>query len=154
MEIVVPIKLMLQVEPAKGCPVVISSTTQRRTTDDVPLIGAAWQGGQYAGLTLHNGRPMHLVLLPSEAENIDWKHAVQWADEQCHGELPSRVDQLVLFQNLKSEFKLECYWSAEEYADDARYAWSQVFTDGSRSCHPINLRLRARAVRRLEASDV
>lgn len=74
-----------------------------------PQIGEAYEGGRYAGLTISDNVPQRLVLLPDEAENVNWKDACDWAKEQG-GELPSRFDQLVLFNNLKSEFQDTWYW--------------------------------------------
>jgi hypothetical protein len=114
-----------------------------------PPIGTELDGGIYAGLTLHDGRPHQFVLLPGEKEEITWKDATAWAEKQS-GTLPSRIDQLVLWQNLKSEFKEAWYWSGEQHAGDESYAWYQTFYDGSQDYgHKLD-ELRARAVRRIE----
>src|SRR3990167_8895127 len=78
----------------------------------LPAIGADFDGGLYAGLTLYDGQPHALVLLPGECEAADWKYAIGWAEEH-NGTLPSRIDQLVLWQNLKGQFKEAWYWSCE-----------------------------------------
>ena len=114
----------------------------------LPAIGEAYEGGIYAGLTLHNGAPHKLVLLPGEAEDVDWKKALAWATKQG-GELPSRIDQLVLLQNLKREFKDAWYWSGESYAGDDAYAWGQGFSYGTQGNLHKDYETRARAVRRL-----
>jgi hypothetical protein len=44
--------------------------------------------------------------------------------------LPSRIDQLVLFKSVKSEFKDAYYWSGEQRAADVGYAWGQGFGYG------------------------
>lgn len=113
----------------------------------LPLIGAQWQGGIYAGLTIHDERPFGLILLPGEF-NGKWSPAVSWATEQG-GYLPSRFDQLVLLKNLKAEFKPEWYWSAERYAGDDAYAWNQSFGIGGQTSNHEDGDYRARAVRRL-----
>ena len=113
----------------------------------LPAIGAAFEGGLYAGLTLHEGRPHALVLLPGD-ESKDWKAAGAWAAEQG-GILPSRIDLLVLWQNLPKEFREEYYWSSETYARYADYAWNQSFDYG----YQVDVRKsddgRCRAVRRV-----
>ena len=113
-----------------------------------PRVGAPWEGGIYAGLTVHENEPMALVLLPGEKEDIGWEKAKAWAAEQG-GELPSRVDQLILFKNLKSEFKDAWYWSGEQYAGGSGYAWGQGFGDGGQGGWRKVNGFRARAVRRL-----
>jgi len=44
----------------------------------VPAIGQPFQGGIYAGLTIHDNQPVHLVLLPDEFTG-KWKPAMTWA---------------------------------------------------------------------------
>ena len=110
-------------------------------------IGEAYQGGIYAGMSLHEGLPVELVLLPGD-EELKWEDAKAWAEKQG-GSLPSRIDQLVLLQNLKSEFKERAYWSSEHYAGDSAYAWYQTFSYGYQDDTHKGGRLRARAVRRL-----
>src|SRR5688572_13285667 len=68
----------------------------------LPAIGAKMESGIYAGLSIENERPVALVLLPGD-EKLTWHDAVTWAEKQG-GALPSRIDQLVLFKNLKGEF--------------------------------------------------
>jgi hypothetical protein len=115
--------------------------------DCAPAIGAAYQGGICAGLSLHEGKPVELILLPGEREEITWAAAVKWAEEQG-GTLPSRIDQLVLLANLKAEFKEAYYWSGAQTADDERWAWCQSFGYGNQSTNTKGGKLRARAVRR------
>lgn len=112
-----------------------------------PAIGADWNGGKYAGLSIHDNQPVHLVLLPDDHDNTTWDKAVAWAEKQG-GVLPSRIDQLVLFKNLKSEFQPEYYWSSETYASVSAAAWGQGFTSGGQTCWHKDTEGRARAVRR------
>jgi hypothetical protein len=120
-----------------------------RTESTAPVIAAELGGAIYAGITLHEGKPHNLYLLPGEREKIDWKDAGAWAEQQG-GTLPSRIDQLVLWQNLKAQFKPEWYWSCEPYAgNEDRYAWSQNFYDGYQLSTNESSLLRARAVRRI-----
>jgi hypothetical protein len=115
--------------------------------DTSPEIGEAYEGGIYAGLSLHDGLPVELVLLPDD-EELKWVDAVAWGEKQG-GSLPSRIDQLVLLQNLKSEFKERAYWSSEQDAGDSAFAWYQSFSYGDQFSYPKDGKLRARAVRRL-----
>jgi|GEM_PF-1403772 len=116
--------------------------------DDLPAIGAEYGGGMFAGITVHENAPAALVLLPGSRENVIWSDAKQWAGEQG-GELPSRFDQLALFKNLKREFAGEWYWSGEQSAGTAYYAWAQGFHYGDQLYYRKDLKVRARAVRRL-----
>lgn len=113
----------------------------------LPDIGAQWEGGIYAGLTIHDNQPMALVLLLGD-ESLNWKDAVAWAEKQG-GVLPSRIDQLVLWKNVKDQFKGEWYWSGEQYAPDDDYAWCQHFCNGGQYGDRKGSLFRARAVRRL-----
>jgi hypothetical protein len=113
----------------------------------LPEVGHPWQNGTFAGLSLENGRPVALVLLPGELESGKWQNAIAWAEKQ-DGELPSRIDQLVLLKNLKSEFKEAWYWSAEQLASGPEFAWGQYFDDGYQNFLHKVTSFRARAVRR------
>lgn len=105
-------------------------------------------GERYAGLILDDdGEPSHhLVLLPGEAEDINWTNAQAWAKEQGGG-LPTRREQSLLYANLKSEFQAAWYWSSEVYGNAS--AWGQDFDDGYQNGSYQDDELRARAVRRL-----
>ena len=121
----------------------------------LPAIGAEFEGGVYAGLSIENERPVALVLLPNQAESVTWQQAKDWAAAMAGGKgkpgglLPSRFDQLVLFKNLKHEFKEDWYWSGEELAGNAEYAWGQFFSLGTQHGWHKSLKGRARAVRRV-----
>ncbi len=114
----------------------------------LPSIGAEWRGGIYAGLTLHENKPYALVLLPAEREEINWKEAIAWAEQQG-GMLPSRIDQLVLWQNLKAHVQATWYWSCDPYAGYESSAWCQDFGYGGQGNDTKSAKLRARAVRRM-----
>lgn len=105
-------------------------------------------GERYAGIVLKDdGYPSHhLVLLPSEAEEVEWQEAKDWAKNQG-GELPTRREQALLYANLKSEFKQAWYWSSEAHGD--AYAWGQHFSNGHQYYSRQDNEHRARAVRRL-----
>ena len=113
-----------------------------------PPIGSDLDGGLYAGLTLHDGQPHALVLLPGEHKGIRCQDAVSWAAQQG-GTLPSRIDQLVMWQNLKAQLQPEWYWSCEQHAGNESYAWYQHFGYGTQLYYYKYDKLRARAVRRV-----
>lgn len=119
-----------------------------RKPADLPEIGQPWQGGLYAGLTIHDNAPYALVLLSGERESVTWSDAKSWAWE-INGVLPTRFDALVLWQNLKHEFKEEAYWTDAQYARDESYAWFQHFSTGYQDYYLKDGERRARAVRRL-----
>jgi hypothetical protein len=112
-----------------------------------PRIGEAYDGGLFAGISIENERPVRLVLLPDDQE-LNWKDAGAWALEQG-GVLPSRFDLLVLFKNLKGQFRGQAYWSDTQSAGGESYAWCQYFGDGGQNDYRKDDELRARAVRRL-----
>jgi hypothetical protein len=119
--------------------------------DVLPAIGEPFSNEKleeiYAGITLHGNEAFALVLLPGDYEG-NWQGALAWAEKQG-GMLPSRFDALVLWQNLKGHFKKEAYWTSEQLAVDADWAWCQDFYDGYQYCYGKSGELRARAVRRV-----
>ena len=108
-------------------------------------------GEHYAGIILgKNGEPSHhVILLPGEAESVNWKDAKAFA-EKAGGELPTRREQSLLYANPKEEFSNNWYWSGEEHASASGCAWGQVFLNGTQGYYGKGSNLRARAVRRLE----
>ena len=134
-----------------GVPTEITQPVHTSAPADLPAIGAAYQGGLYAGLTLVDNVPHALVLLPGDCE-AGWKFAAEWA-QQNGGELPSRFDGLVLFKNLKSEFKEEAHWLNERHASASGSAWYQHFNNGYQFTYHTDSTLRARAVRRFPLNN-
>ena len=112
-------------------------------------------GERYAGMILGEGSQpnYHLILMPGEAESLNWADAQEWAADRG-GELPTRREQSFLFANLKGEFSANWYWSAEAREDHSGWAWIQDFYDGSRSNDPQSNEFRARAVRRFIPSVI
>ncbi len=123
-----------------------ASRVAAQVPDNAPRIGQPWQGGIYAGITIDQLVPAHLVLLPGE-EKLVWKDALAWADRE-DASLPSRFDALTLFQNLKAEFKPEYYWTSEQRAAGSDYAWVQDFDWGGQDDDHKSIVYRARLVRR------
>ncbi|RQS22438.1 DUF1566 domain-containing protein [Burkholderia sp. Bp8995] len=112
-------------------------------------------GERYAGLVLgEDGAPdYHLILLPGEAEEIEWDNAREWAEER-DGTLPNRREQSLLFANLKGEFESAAYWSDQEHETNSGFAWCQYFLSGYQSYTRKSAALRARAVRRFIPSVI
>jgi hypothetical protein len=111
-------------------------------------------GEHYAGLIVgKDGEPSHhLVLLPSQADDITWDKAMEWAAKQG-GEyvasLPTRREQSLLYANLEDQFEVRWYWSCEAHESESGWAWCQDFVLGHQDRYHEDYDLRARAVRRL-----
>ena len=108
-------------------------------------------GEHYAGAVLDaDGNHMHdLVLMPQRhGKRLTCKDALDWAEE-IGGALPTRQEQSLIFANCKPHLEGAYHWSCEECAENASYAWSCSFDDGSQYCfHKVN-ELAAVAIRRL-----
>lgn len=63
--------------------------------------------------------------------------------------LPSRLESLLLFGELQSEFERKWYWTSTQYAGYVEYAWIQGFTNGYQIASRKDSECRARAVRRV-----
>jgi hypothetical protein len=123
------------------------------TTFNVPAAAIELRSGErYAGLVLAaDGTPSHhLVLLPGEAESVNWTDATDWA-AKAGGELPSRQEQALLFANLKPEFQPTWYWSNQAHESEGSFAWFQYFGGGGQRASHKSYEGRARAVRRFAA---
>ena len=111
----------------------------------IPLAAGERIAGQ---ILLEDGSLSHyLILLPGDAEDLDWEAANAWAAERG-GELPTRREQSLLFANLKGEFESTWYWSGERHESNSGWAWCQDFGGGNQLSLRQSLELRARAVRR------
>lgn len=107
------------------------------------------QGEIYAGAIGDTaGNLHHVILLPGDNDDETWQHQKEWA-ASIGGELPTRLEQALLWQNCREHFKVDWYWSSEEHASDAGWAWCQYFYDGTQTSYGQDFHLRARAVRRL-----
>ena len=107
------------------------------------------EGEVYAGIILGKEEPdYHLILLPGEQVNVQWKTALDWA-KSIGGDLPTRREQSLLFANAKEEFKQAWYWSSETHQTSDGYAWYQYFYDGYQDDTRKDSGYPARAVRRL-----
>ena len=94
------------------------------------------------------GNLHHVILLPGDNPPATWEDQLEWA-ESIGGDLPTRIEQAMLFANHRDQFQKDFYWSNEILHTESGWAWYQYFgyggQDGSRKYNE----LRARAVRRL-----
>jgi hypothetical protein len=120
-------------------------------------IGAKLPGGIFAGITYAAGKPFALVLGPEYDGPVDWDAVAAWVktlrvDGCADFVLPSKLDGMLLFTNLRDQFKREAYW-LEQHADYPSDAWSQYFCYGYQRSWDESNKLRARAVRRIPLSN-
>jgi hypothetical protein len=105
--------------------------------------GELWAGVVTTPKGLH-----HVILLPGDQDPTTWKKQLAWA-KKAGGDLPDRQELALLRVMLPDEFQKTWYWSCEQHAAYPDYAWYQYFHDGDQYDLHINVRLRARAVRRV-----
>ncbi len=109
-----------------------------------PNAGELWLGAVITGKKME-----HIYLLPGDNAGATWQEQMDWA-KSVGGDLPTRVEQAMLFANLKDQFKEAAYWSNEKHVSASDYAWCQDFYDGHQYYYNTGDKLRARAVRRSE----
>jgi len=95
-----------------------------------------------------DGSITHTILMPESKVDINWQDAMDWAKEQG-GDLPTRAELILLYENHSDKFEERAYWSNTQHASDSSIAWCQSFYYGSQYCSTKVNELRARAVRRL-----
>ena len=100
-----------------------------------------------------NGDVHHVILLPGDNDDATFADAIEWA-KSVGGDLPSKVEAAMLFEQAKDQFKPSWYWTNETFVDpdnedSDRYAWYQDIYDGYQCRGPKSDELRAVAVRRL-----
>jgi len=106
------------------------------------------EGERYIGAIVSaEGIVTQIILLPGTTK-ADWPAAKNWA-ASLGGDLPTRVEQALLFATAQEEFEPTYYWSNEQHASYSDYAWYQNFDNGYQSTDDTYNKLRARAVRRL-----
>lgn len=99
-----------------------------------------------------NGDVYHLILLPGDSNPAPQAKQLDWA-KSIGGELPNKIEAMMLFVHAKDHFKDEAYWIVETLIDpddpeDDAWAWVQHFHDGyQHGSHKSNGN-RARAIRR------
>ena len=106
-------------------------------------------GEKYVGAIINaDGTGNHIILLPGDQEDAKWQTQMDWA-ASIGGDLPNRVEQAMLFANMKDEFQEDWYWSNTTHATDSGYAWLQFFVNGDQGYWGKASLNRARAVRRV-----
>ena len=90
----------------------------------------------------------HVILLSGDSDDASHEKQLEWA-KSIGGDLPTRIEQAMLWANFRDQFKKDWYWSNETYERASGYAWHQYFDYGSQSNNYVSSELRARAVRRL-----
>lgn len=95
----------------------------------------------------------HLILIPQQPKTrLTWDEAIAWA-ASVGAELPTRQEAALLFANLKPAFEPTWYWTSEESAYYASYAWLQHFYNGNQYCNVKDYKVRARAIRRVHITE-
>lgn len=102
-------------------------------------------------------RKFQLVLGPEYDGECDWNAFAAWVktlsvDGCADFVIPSKLDGMLLWTNLRKEFKEAYYWLAQ-HAEDSAYAWYQSFYGGGQHWHGKDGKFRARSVRRILLSD-
>ena len=95
------------------------------------------------------GNLHHVILLPGDNDDATHEAQLEWA-KSIGGDLPSRIEQAMLWANHRDQFKNDLYWSNETYLSESGWAWSQSFGYGGQSLSRKFYELRARAVRRVK----
>jgi len=94
------------------------------------------------------GNLHHVILLPGDTDDATFEAQMEWA-KSIGGDLPTRIEQAMLWANHRDQFKKDWYWSNEINHSESGWAWYQYFLHGTQySLIRLN-ELRARAVRRL-----
>jgi hypothetical protein len=108
------------------------------------------EGERFVGVIISaDGTKRHaVILLPGEREGINHADALAWA-ESIGGDLPDRVEQVLMWATLRDQFKAGWYWSREQLAADSFFAWCQSFYYGGQGSLYTYSKLFARAVRRV-----
>jgi len=106
------------------------------------------EGETYVGaIGDQHGNVHHVILLPGDNDDASWQAQMDWA-KSIGGDLPTRVEQAMLWANCRDQFQKDWYWSNEQHQNPS-YAWSQYFGSGNQSNYDTSAEVRARAVRRL-----
>lgn len=95
-----------------------------------------------------NGDVYHVVLLPGDNDDATLEAQIEWA-KSIGGDIPTHVEQSMLWAGHRDQFKNYLYWSNETHHESDKLAWCQDFYDGTQYDYHKGHELRARAVRRL-----
>jgi hypothetical protein len=99
-----------------------------------------------------NGDFYHVILLPGDNDNANWQAQMAWA-KSIGGDLPTRIEQAMLWASHRDQFQKAAYWSNIPDDDPGYFvwAWYQNFGTGNQGSVRQDFELRARAVRRVKA---
>lgn len=109
------------------------------------------EGESYIGKVSNtNGQLHHVILLAGDNDDATWQEQMGWA-KSIGGDLPTRIEHLVLLANHRDQFEFDAYWSNEPDTDPGYddSAWCQYFSIGDQGTRPKGVAARARAVRRI-----
>ena len=96
------------------------------------------------------GNLHHVILLPGDNDDATHESQLEWA-KSIGGDLPSRIEQAMLWANHRDQFKKDWYWSNEIHHSESGWAWSQNFGYGDQSSYRKSYNVcRSRAVRRVK----
>lgn len=154
--IIVPIEIQLtersQAILAALSGAIGTSQAAPTTPTTASTTGIALQPGEhYAGVVLDEAGYVihHLVLMAQRPDKkLTWQAACEWA-ASVGGELPSRQEQALLYANCKPHLEPVWHWSGETHEDDASYAWTCDFLNGSQYAGRKSYESAAVAVRRV-----
>ena len=127
------------------------SAEQRSVWVQIPRTELILRSGEeYIGSIIDADGSAHaIILLPGDQNDINWAAAKTWA-ASIGGSLPTRIEQAMLYAAHRDKFERRAYWSCEQTAEVADYAWSQNFGFGGQYYYLLaDYGLRARAVRRV-----
>ena len=107
------------------------------------------EGEIYAGAIIKpDGTGHHFILLDGDNDGANWDDSMAWA-KSIGGDLADRIEQALLYTNLKDRFQPDWYWSNTQHASNSGYAWGQYFGSGCQDDGQKHVKLRGVAVRRL-----
>lgn len=95
----------------------------------------------------------HIILLPGDNGDASWEAQIKWA-KSIGGDLPTLIEQAMLWADHRGEFKKGLYWSRETDHDEPGWAWYLRFNNGYLGNYRKGSKLRARAVRRVKVEDL
>lgn len=93
----------------------------------------------------------YVILLPGDSDNANHEAQREWA-KSIGGDLPTRIEQAMLWDRYRDQFENDWYWSCEY--NEAGSAWVQNFLDGGQGYSYSGIKSRARAVRRVKVEDI
>jgi hypothetical protein len=117
---------------------------------DCPAVGDKGLFGIYAGVARADeaARDHLLEVIEVSTEPMTWAEAEKWAKEKG-GTQPTRRHLSLLRANVPELFGTDAFWSCEQSAGGAEFAWAQYFSYGTQFSSHKSAKLRAVAVRRL-----